>query len=290
MSGFTVEDVDAMQDEMNKIGEETSVANTETAEVPAKTAESKADEPVAKEETTVEKKEEESTDSKVKVESAEDIRELKEQLREAALALKQVTNDYQKLQKVMMDKGIITEDEAKEDKEKRDAAQAAFDARQEKLSEMVAIMEVNPQYADVREVCSQSNLDDIIDAFSRYYVRENGGKLADVSAKLSAEIWQEANPYKKIYELVKKYHPTYATVTDEKKETLEKVAKEADGSKKEKIPVNATPSAANMGTGATGSGDGGGAWTAAKIDALPEDELGTVPKAIYEKYLLGQLT
>jgi hypothetical protein len=44
-----------------------------------------------------------------------------------------------------------------------------------------------------------------------------------------------------------------------------------------------------MGTGGTG-GTGGAGWTAAKIDAMPEDELHTVPKDIYDKYLRGLLT
>jgi hypothetical protein len=40
--------------------------------------------------------------------------------------------------------------------------------------------------------------------------------------------------------------------------------------------------------GGTGSADLTG-WTAAKIDGLPEDELTSVPKDVYAKYLRNEL-
>ena len=96
---------------------------------------------------------------------------------------------------------------------------------------------------------------------------------------MESEIWQEVNPYKKIYELVKRYHPRYAKADE--------VGKDDAAKKKEKKPVDTTPSAANIGSGGSGAGSGG--WTAAKIDALDEDELSTVPRDIYDKYLANQL-
>ena len=159
-------------------------------------------------------------------------------------------------------------------------------------------MELNPAYTDVREVCSQGHLDDVVEAFSRYYIRENGGNLQEVAAKMESEIWAEANPYKKIYELVKKYHPKFSEASKkdgekdevakqkEAEEAAKKIAAEADKVKDKKI-VDANPSAASIGAG--GSGAGGTGWSAAKIDALPEDELNTVPKDIYDKYLKGTL-
>jgi hypothetical protein len=191
----------------------------------------------------------------------------------------------------MVDKGLITDDEIKATEAEESAAKAAYLERQSKLTEMVTIMELNPNYADVREVCSQGNLDDVVEAFSRYYIRENGGNLQEVSSKMEAEIWGEANPYKKIYELVKKYHPKFATKDDAAKQkdsedAAKKIAAEADKVKEKKV-VDANPSAASIGAG--GSGAGGTGWTSAKIDALPEDELNTVPKDIYDKYLKGTL-
>jgi len=292
MSGLTVEQVNEMQDEMNKIDDGDAEA-AKVAEDAAKLEEVKAAEDKAKADADALKiKEEEGGKAKDdKEEDVDVVRELKEQVRASNEALRKVTGDYQKLQKVMIDKGLITDDEIKATEAEESAAKAAYLERQSKLTEMVTIMELNPNYADVREVCSQGNLDDVVEAFSRYYIRENGGNLQEVSSKMEAEIWGEANPYKKIYELVKKYHPKFATKDDAAKQkdsedAAKKIAAEADKVKEKKV-VDANPSAASIGAG--GSGAGGTGWTSAKIDALPEDELNTVPKDIYDKYLKGTL-
>lgn len=294
IGGLTVEDVNAIQDEMNKIGEDdgsdAAAAEAKAAE-DAKLAEAKAAEDKAKADADAKvgddgkAKEDDKGDDKDADDKFDIIRELKEQNRQINEALKKITSDYQKLHKIMLDKGVISEEEDKASKDEQEALQAAFAERQNKLNEMVAIMELNPNYADVRDVCTQGNLDDIIDAFSRYYVKENGGSINEVAARMESEIWQEVNPYKKIYELVKRYHPRYAKA-DEGGKDAKKLAAEAGGTK-EKKPVDTTPSAANIGSGGSGAGSGG--WTAAKIDALDEDELSTVPKDIYEKYLANQL-
>ena len=292
MSGLTVEQVNEMQDEMNKIDDGDAEA-AKVAEDAAKLEEVKAAEDKAKADADALKiKEEEGGKAKDdKEEDVDVVRELKKQVRASNEALRKVTGDYQKLQKVMVDKGLITDDEIKATEAEESAAKAAYLERQSKLTEMVTIMELNPNYADVREVCSQGNLDDVVEAFSRYYIRENGGNLQEVSSKMEAEIWGEANPYKKIYELVKKYHPKFATKDDAAKQkdsedAAKKIAAEADKVKEKKV-VDANPSAASIGAG--GSGAGGTGWTSAKIDALPEDELNTVPKDIYDKYLKGTL-
>jgi hypothetical protein len=295
IGGLTVEDVNAIQDEMNKIGEDdgsdAAAAEAKAAE-DAKLAEAKAAEDKAKADADAKvgddgkAKEDDKGDDKDADDKLDVIRELKEQNRQINEALKKITSDYQKLHKIMLDKGVISEEEDKASKDEQEALQAAFAERQNKLNEMVAIMELNPNYADVRDVCTQGNLDDIIDAFSRYYVKENGGSTKEVAARMESEIWQEVNPYKKIYELVKRYHPRYAKADEGGKDDAKKLAAEADGTK-EKKPVDTTPSAANIGSGGSGAGSGG--WTAAKIDALDEDELSTVPKDIYDKYLANQL-
>lgn len=303
IGGLTVEDVNAIQDEMNKIGEDdgsdAAAAEAKAAE-DAKLAEAKAAEDKAKADADAKvgddgkAKEDDKGDDKGADDKLDVIRELKEQNRQTNEALKKITSDYQKLHKIMLDKGVISEEEDKASKDEQEALQAAYTERQNKLNEMVAIMELNPNYADVRDVCTQGNLEDIIDAFSRYYVKENGGSTKEVAARMESEIWQEVNPYKKIYELVKKYHPRYAKADEVGKDDAakkaeadaKKLAAEADGVK-EKKPADITPSAANIGSGGSGAGSGG--WTAAKIDALNEDELSTVPKDIYDKYLANQL-
>jgi hypothetical protein len=290
MAGLTVEDVNEMQDEMNKIGEDEPEVKTE--EIAAKPEEVKAPVEEVKPE---EKVKEDSGDKAKETDEIDVIRELKEQLRASTESLKKVSGDYQKLNKIMIDKGLITDEEVKASADEEAAAKASLQERQGKLTEMVTIMELNPSYEDVRNVCTQGNLDDVVEAFSRFYVKENGGNLQEVAAKMEQEIWAEANPYKKIYELVKKFHPKYASKdegkdeagkTKEAEEAAKKVAAEAD-KVKEKKAVDANPSAATIGTGGAGAGSTG--WTAAKIDDLPEDQLGTVPKDIYDKYLKGSL-
>lgn len=291
MGGLTVEDVNAIQDEMNKIGEE------EPEDKPTEDAVKPEEAKPAEEEVKPEEKAKEDSDDKAKKDDEEIdvIRELKEQLRASTEALKKVSGDYQKLNKIMIDKGLITDDEVKATEAEEAAAKTLLQERQSKLTEMVTIMELNPSYEDVRQVCTQGNLDDVVEAFSRFYVKENGGNLSEVAAKMEQEIWAEANPYKKIYELVKKFHPKYApkdapkdeaAKAKEAEEAAKKIAAEADKTK-EKKPVEANPSAANIGAGGAGAGSTG--WTAAKIDDLPEDQLGTVPKDIYDKYLKGTL-
>jgi hypothetical protein len=219
------------------------------------------------------------------------IRELREQNKVLQSSLNKAVSDYQKLNKVLIDKGVITEEEAKLDKENEEKMQAVYAERQNKLNEMVAIMELNPTFSDVRQVCTQGNLDDIVDAFSRFYVKENGGDVREIASRMEQEIWAEANPYKRIYELVKAYHPRYAKKDDSKGELAKDDEKKEDKAQDKKAATakDINPSAATLGASGGGSGAGNGGWTAAKIDALDEDELSTVPKDIYEKYLANQL-
>jgi hypothetical protein len=273
--GLTVEDVNTLQDEMNRLDEDPE-SKEEVKEA------TKVEEPKVVEEKPVEKKIEEKAEEKVEEKTAEEeidpTREMREQLKQYDAALQKLTADYQKLQKSMVDKGIVTDEDLEKTKAEEEAAKAYYTERVTKLNEMVAMMEINPTFSDVRDVCTQGNLDDVVDAFSRHYVSKNGGDRKEVAVALEAEIWAKPNPYKEMYEVIKKYHPKYS----EKKE--EKVAEKVADKKEVK---DVTPSAATMGAGGSGAGVGG--WTSARIDALAEDELSTVPKDIYSKYLLGTL-
>ena len=68
-------------------------------------------------------------------------------------------------------------------------------------------------------------------------------------------------------------------------EATKKIAADADKVKEKKV-IESNPSAANLGAG--GGGAGGSGWTAAKIDALDEEELKSVPKDIYTKSRAGR--
>jgi hypothetical protein len=305
MAGLTIEDVNQIQEDMNPIGDvgeggkilENVSDEAKAAEDAAKLADAKAAEDAkAKEEADAKAKEAEDSKGKNLEEEVDPVKELKEANRLLTENLQKVTADYQKLTKRMIDKGVLSEEDVEADKKVEAENLRAFNERQAKLSEIVAVMEVNPTYQDVRTVCTQANLDDIVDAFARYYVKENGGKLQDVALQMEQEIWAEPNPYKKIYELVKAYHPKFkvaekkddsdAAKLKEAEDAAKKIAAEADGVKEKKV-VEVTPSAANIGAGGSGAGSGG--WTSAKIDALDEEDLKTVPKDIYDKYLANQL-
>lgn len=295
MGGLTVEDVNAIQDEMNKIEptkDEVDATAKATADAEAlKLEEAKTAEDKAKADAEAKIAAEADKGKEKADEEVDDVRELKEQLRNNREALTKISADYQKLHKIMVDKGLLTEEEVTADKAKEAEIAAANAERQAKLTEMVTIMEVNPNYSDVRQVCTQGNFDDVIEAFSKFYVKENGGNLNEVASKMESEVWAEPNPYKKMYEIVKKYHPKFAVVDDSKTkeaaDAAKKIAEEADKTKDKKV-VDANPSAASLGAGGSGAGSSG--WTSAKIDALDEDEIQSkVPKDIYDKYLKGIL-
>jgi len=130
-------------------------------------------------------------------------------------------------------------------------------------------------YKDIKTVCSRSNFDDIFEIIATEASKETGKDYDEVLLEVELSVWAKDNPYKYMYDLIKKYHPSYA------KE--EGAAKPIKG--KEKTIVVAPGTIADKG----GDGDVKSGWTAKRIDDLPEDELDTVPKDVYDKYMAGEL-
>lgn len=131
-------------------------------------------------------------------------------------------------------------------------------------------------YADVAEVCSRQNMDDILDAAAGALQEQTGADFNELVLELEAAIWSKQNPYSYLYNLVKTHHPKYQNAESDTGESRDK----ADPNKK------ASSSIQDMG----GAGDKtAGGWTAEKIDALPEDELHKVPADVYDKYLAGEM-
>lgn len=158
-------------------------------------------------------------------------------------------------------------------------------AKNDVLNTLVEVMELTPTYTDIRSVCSQSNFNDVFDAVGEA-VAQKEGKDANIAA-LEAElaVWKMPNPYKYMYGLIKKYHPSYADIKSEDKTTETVPAAVPGKTAKELIPAKAPASLAAV----PGTTEPSNAWTAERIDAMPEDQLDTVPKDIYDKYLAGDL-
>lgn len=143
------------------------------------------------------------------------------------------------------------------------------------LDILLETMEQNSKYEDIREVCSRGNFDDIFEVIAASATKD-GGNLDETLLEVELNIWNKTNPYKYMYDLIKKYHPSYA-----KKEM---VAEPGD-KKKDKKPAKAPGTIADKG----GDSNLKSGWTAKRIDTMPEDELHTIPKEIYDKYMKDDL-
>jgi hypothetical protein len=152
------------------------------------------------------------------------------------------------------------------------------------FSQIIAVMEVNPKYEDLAEVCTNSNFDDIFERVANFRSSENGTDFSVELVKIKAEVWALANPYKYMYETIKQYHPTYAEKEAPKKEEAKVTAEEALAKTSKKI-TTAPGSVANFG----GGDETKGGWTAERIDNMPESKLHEVPKEVYKKWLAGEL-
>jgi hypothetical protein len=200
-------------------------------------------------------------------------------LRQMSRALRQqvqeLNSKLEKQGKALIDKDILDEEEPDEEAA---ALQAQRDAV---LNEMVEMMELNPKYEDVKEVCTQENCDDVIEALAQAYVAEKGGDAAEVFENLYGVIWSKANPYKELYGLVKQNHPRFQQTTSKND-----VSDDDGGKKKEKKPTDAPSSLSSVDGGGSKNSAG---WTSSRIDKMSEAELDKVPTDIYEKYMRGTL-
>jgi hypothetical protein len=131
-------------------------------------------------------------------------------------------------------------------------------------------------YKDVGDVCSQANFDFVISNAARRYSTDKGISLEQAMLEIEYTIWSKPNPYKYMYEVIKSVHPKYKTPAAPTP-AVPKVAG---------TPPDSPPTIANAGGG---GGDPGTGWTAAKIDAMPEDDLHKVPRDVYEKWMAGEL-
>lgn len=169
--------------------------------------------------------------------------------------------------------------------------------RQRELSQYLENMRITDKYGDVDSVVTTRRVDDVLENISATYAKEQGVPFSQALSAVEEHVWTKLqNPYRYLYDLIKKVHPEYASAAD-------KAGTGTDGSgsssasagggqegqrgveKQGKTLVNAPTSVQNLG----GADAQSTTWTAAKIDALDEEDLGTVPADIYQKWLDREL-
>jgi hypothetical protein len=154
------------------------------------------------------------------------------------------------------------------------------------LETLAETMAMNPAYADLAIVVSKDNFAHIVDEVAAGIAAEHKIPLAEAQLRTEIAIWSKPNPYKYMYDVIKKYHPTYANApaaaaAGDGKESPAQAAAKAKTPQAAKAPntIVDVPSAdTNL-----------GGWTAARIDALDELKLSTVPQNVYEAYMNGTL-
>jgi len=216
-------------------------------------------------------------------EKDEEIRNLRQISRDQKRELDKVTQALERTNKLLKEANLIPPEE----EEKNKAIEEFRARREEQLENLLEIMRVSDRYGDVDEVVSQEHFDDMVEAMARAYIAEYGGKLEDVIKGVEAEIWATRNPYKLMYDNIKRYHPDYRTASTDKSEEGKVAGKDGKGRTREGLDAKKIASSIHELGGGSSSGDGG--WTAAKIDELDELELDRVPKDVYDKYLRGEL-
>jgi hypothetical protein len=245
----------------------------------------KPDEKVTEEkkaEETVEKDADKVTEDPREVELAE----LRQIAREQKRRLESAEQTLAKTNKLLEERGLISEDDKTADLE----ARKVYETRLDKLEEIVEIMILNPKYEDLQTVVSQENFDDMVEMMADAYVTKNGGKADEVVRQLYTEIWAMPNPYRYMYDQIKTYHPKFKKA---EKQSEGKAATPPDGTKVTAKDILSEGKPATKVATSTQDIPGGapaaGGWTAKMIDDLPEDQLGKVPQEVYQRYLKNLL-
>lgn len=155
--------------------------------------------------------------------------------------------------------------------------QSIYTGREGQLDLMADTMREMDKYSDLDAVCSRTNFDDIIEMIATEVATKDGTNVNETILEVEKSIWELPNPYKYMYGLIKEYHPVFAN-----KDKVKEVKKEV---RKPEVIKDVLKSIQDV----PGDSDTKSGWTAAKIDATPEEELNQVPSAIYQKYLKGEL-
>ena len=197
-----------------------------------------------------------------------DIQTLRTMVQEQGQLITTLTNQSDGLVKDLSDKGHIdTETLAGNEDDS-----AAINDRLSSLAVLAESMAVSPQYPNFADVCSQVNVNRVIDGLAQLAMQEEGGTLTDHVNNVTESLWDLPNPYKFVYDILTEHDPKYAPAQ----------VKTDAGTGAVEVPETLS----NLDGG---NADGSGGWTAAKIDAMAEEELHKVPANVYDKYMANNL-
>ena len=278
------EDIDELASalESTKETDEAALAAKEAEEVAKATEEKVAEEKAAAEKLV---EEEASKEEKPEVDTKdEEIRDLRQILRESKKQMSLLQAQVQRADKKAT--AALDEDDEtfKDDKTPIEQLSEAINAvgaeRGAQLDLLAETMSEMTKYTDIYDVCNKEYFGDMFEAIGQEIAQREGLPVDQATLKAELSIWTMSNPYKYMYNLIKEHHPKFA----KKEETKETDGVVKPGEKTSKA-AEAPASIAGMG----GSDTSKTGWTAAKIDALPEDELDKVPADIYKKYMLNNL-
>ena len=280
MSGERLADLFDQEPEEETPETETTETEGETEEATPATEEEVVEETEeeveeTEEETTVEEQPEEKEEEEPAADTSQDeITQLRALLRKQNQELRKLKSQSEKTQRSLKEQGVLeepTEEEAAE-------IQRANAAKMAQLENILEVMRLNPKYEDVDSVVTQNRFDDMVEGFAGVIAKEQGGSPDNYIDAVNQKIWSMPNPYRFMYEKIKENHPDFAQKEEEKEEPAPK-----------KAPKPSTKTPTSVSNFAAGDSDTAKGWTAARIDALPEEELSKVPRDVYEKYLQGIL-
>jgi len=207
---------------------------------------------------------------------------LREQKKQMSLLEAQVQRATKRATAALDEDDEALQDDLSPVEQLNSAIQAIGQERGAQLDLLAETMSEMPKYSDIYDVCSKDNFNDMFDAIGRGIAQERGIPLDEAVLQAEFTVWQQPNPYKYMYGLIKEHHPKYI------KEETTQTPKPGETKKttvKEKKAAEAPVSIAGMAGGdSTKSG-----WTAARIDSLSEDELDKVPADVYAKYMRNEL-
>lgn len=267
----------AAQETLAETGTETETATGPEQEATVET-ETTTDVPVETDgEVVVETKSDPAPD---KTPGTDEVTELRALLREQNRRLRELQGKVEKSTTELTEKGYIEEPTVEENAEleKINATRASL------LETVLETMRLHPTYQDVDSIVTQGRFDDMIEGYAYAVAKQQGGNAEDYIDAVAAKVWAMPNPYRYMYDNIKKHHPDFASKEEEAKPDAP-AAPAAPEARKPK-PHTAPQTISNLPASSAESGSG---WTSARIDSMAEEELGKVPRDVYARYLSGDL-